>query len=99
VLRRQAAFHLYEYAQGRARLTGDATCFEIDLAAIDSAWVVGGDTRDGCSRQLRLYDADGRALAIIAPVPTRAAGRGDTAAAHRRGEPHFWRSLMNALES
>jgi hypothetical protein len=99
VLRRQAAFHLYEYAQGRARLTGDATCFEIDLAAIDSAWVVGGDTGDGCSRQLRLYDADGRALAIIAPVPTRAAGRGDTAAAHRRGEPHFWRSLMNALES
>lgn len=99
VLRRQAVFHLYEYAQGRARLIGDATRFEIDVAAIDSAWVVGGDTGDGGTRQLRLYDADGRALAIIAPAPTRGAGRGNTTAAHRWGEPHFWRSLMNALES
>jgi hypothetical protein len=99
VLRRQAAFHHYDYAQGRSGLTGDTTRFEIDVAAIDSAWVVGGDTGAGRARQLRLYDADGRALAIIAAAPMRAAGRGDHGTAHRRGEPRFWRSLMNALES
>jgi hypothetical protein len=99
VLRRQAAFHHYEYAQGRSGLTGDTSRFEIDVAAIDSAWVVGGDTGAGGDRQLRLYDADGRALAIIAAAPTRLTGPDAACAAHRRGEPRFWRSLMNALES
>lgn len=99
VLRRQTAFHHYDYAQGRARLAGDATRFEIDVAAIDSAWVVGGDTGHGDTRQLRLYDADGRALAIIAAAPTQVRGQGDAGATPRGGEPRFWRSLMNALES
>lgn len=97
VLRRQAAFHRYDYALGRARLTGDSTGFELDVAAIDSAWVVSGAAGAGRARQLRLYDADGRALAIIAAARTCTHCCGGTGAAPCSGEPRFWRSLMNAL--
>ncbi|WP_295878918.1 hypothetical protein [uncultured Thiohalocapsa sp.] len=99
VLRRQAAFRHYDYALGRARLTGDTTGFELDVAAIDSAWVVNGAAGAGRGRQLRLYDADGRALAIIAAARTCTNCCGGTGAAPCSGEPRFWRSLMNALTS
>ena len=98
-LRRRAAFHAYDYALGRARLSGDATRFELDVAAIDSAWVVDRDVGATGGRQLRLYDADGRALAVIAAAPASAACRSDAAVAPCGGEPRFWRSLMNALTS
>ncbi|MBK1630419.1 hypothetical protein CKO31_06590 [Thiohalocapsa halophila] len=98
-LRRRAAFHAYDYALGRARLSGDATRFELDVAAIDSAWVVGSDAGATGGRQLRLYDADSRALAVIAAAPASAACRSDAAVAPCGGEPRFWRSLMNALTS
>jgi hypothetical protein len=104
VLRRRAAFHAYAQVQGRARIDGDGIRVEIDMAAIDSAWVVGGAAGAG-DRQLRLYDADGRALAVIAAAGSCCRGdHGNPQAAQqgRRpsgGEPPFWRSLMNALES
>jgi hypothetical protein len=99
VLRRRAAFHAYDYAMGRARLTGDATHFELDVAAIDSAWVVGSDAGATGGRQLRLYDADGRALAVIAAAHASAACRSDADVTPCGGKVRFWRSLMNALTS
>jgi hypothetical protein len=95
VLRRRAAFDAYDYAQGRAQLAGDGAQMAIDVAAIDSAWVVGAAGR---GRQLRLYDADGRALAVIAAVPCSGGCSGGASGACG-GEPCLWRSLMNALES
>ncbi len=100
VLRRQVAFYAYDYSQGRAQLQGAETRLEIDAAAIDSAWVVGSGRHGGSGRQLRLYDADGRALAIIGAAPRSYRG-GSDGVSESCGcpEPRFWRSLMNALVS
>lgn len=99
VLRRQAAFHGYDDARGRAGLAGVETRVDIDTAAIDSAWVVGRRSGHGSGRQLRLYDVDGRALAVIAAAHACAPCGDGTTDAPCGGEPRFWRSLMNALTS
>ncbi|WP_058556285.1 hypothetical protein [Thiohalocapsa sp. ML1] len=96
VLRRAGAFHAFDTEGGRAWIKGDAARFELDLAAIDSAWVTG---RRGTSRELRLYDADGRALAVLAAVPSACRDKPGPNCCGCGGEPRFWRSLMNALTS
>jgi hypothetical protein len=64
-------------------LHGDDVTLRFDTLALDSARVVA--PRTGGCRQLRLYDADGRAIAILSPWP-------------RAGvEPDIWRTLLNAL--
>lgn len=86
-LRRRAIFHHAEHAARSLRLASDETAIEIDIDAIDSAWVVGTGACGRAGRELRLYDVDGRALAVIAADSVN----GD--------EPRFWCSLMNALEA
>jgi hypothetical protein len=96
VLRRAAAFHAYAEDAGRACIDGDGARFELDLAAIDSAWVM---RRSGAPRELRLYDADGRALAVIGAVASACRDKPGPSCCGCGGEPRFWRSLMNALTS
>ncbi len=86
-LRRRAIFHRFDLSARSLRLASDDTAIEIDPEAIDSAWVLGTGACGRAGRQLRLYDGDGRALAVIA------------ADANNGDEPHFWCSLMNALEA
>jgi putative heme degradation protein len=64
-------------------LRGDRVTLRLDTRTVDSAWVVA--PRTGGCRQVRLYDADGRAIAILSPWP-----RTDV-------EPDIWRTLFNAL--
>lgn len=56
----------------------------IDFRAVDSAWVFQPHGRP--TRELRLYDDDGRAMAVIG-TPEDVDGR----------EPQVWRTLINAL--
>jgi putative heme degradation protein len=81
-------FHSMRRVQGRLRLLGDDTRFELAADAIDSAWVLIQDEDPGAGprRQLRLYDEDGQALALLDAVPTRAGQ-----------ESPLWRVLVNAL--
>ncbi len=99
VMRRRLAFERYALVQDRVRLTSAAASLELDVLAIDSAWVEGSTERGGGGRQLRLYDADGRALAVIAAAPTACNGEPAGVGYCGCAEPRHWRSLMNALSS
>jgi hypothetical protein len=65
-------------------LFSERTRVRIDFRAVDSAWVFQPEDRP--TRELRLYDDDGRAMAVIV-TPTDQDGR----------EPEAWRTLINAL--
>jgi hypothetical protein len=74
---------------GSLYLRGDGVTLRLDTTAVASAWVVQPAT--GLPRrELRLYDADGRAIACFAAV--RDVGTGQTG-----GEPPPWRALLDAL--
>jgi hypothetical protein len=107
-------FYAHAYVDGQLRLRGDHARLELNLRAIDSAWVVGQQEPGMDRRSLRLYDSQGRAMAIIAsaahPGAERAAletSRADPIDASglcarrrlRRNEARLWTTLMNALTS
>jgi hypothetical protein len=70
-------FYGHAYIDGQLSLRGDDARLELDVRAIDSAWVVGERTGEIDRRSLRLYDEEGRAMAIIASAA--AAERDDCA--------------------
>ncbi|MEA3638896.1 MAG: hypothetical protein VBE63_03010 [Lamprobacter sp.] len=59
-------FYGHAYVDGQLSLRGDHARLELDVRAIDTAWVVGERAGEIDRRSLRLYDEDGRAMAIIA---------------------------------
>lgn len=73
-------FYAHAYLDGQLSLRGDEARLELDVRAIDSAWVVGGHAGEHDGRSLRLYDEDGRAMAVIASAaaPGDCAGGMDT---------------------
>lgn len=105
------SFYAHADVDGQLRLRGDEARLELDRQAIASAWVVGEHTPGVDRRSLRLYDPDGRAMAVIAsavhPGADRAltdtgkAGAAGTAPPRhlRRREAQLWTTLMNALTS
>ncbi len=100
VSRSNQQFYGHAYVDGQLSLRGDETRLELDVRAIDSAWVVGERAGELDGRSLRLYDEDGRAMAIIAS----AGGLDDCKriqhrAGPRRDEARLWTTLMNALTS
>ncbi len=64
-------FYGHAYVDGQLSLRGDEARLELDVRAIDSAWVVGERTGEIDRRSLRLYDEEGRAMAIIASATER----------------------------
>lgn len=64
-------FYGHAYVDGQLSLRGDEARLELDVRAIDSAWVVGERTGEVDRRSLRLYDEEGRAMAIIATAAER----------------------------
>jgi putative hemin transport protein len=84
VLRLDFAPYLARLDSGWQTLRSDQGELRLDTRALDSAWIY--RPADRSVRQLRLYDRDGRALAVIAAAPTP-----DGA------EPTVWRTLINAL--
>ncbi len=83
----EGAFHLHECRRNSwIQLRGDDARLRLDAGAIDSAWIFQHAGTPQPSRQLRLYDESGRALALIDDVP----GFGGT-------ENPIWRTLVNAL--
>jgi hypothetical protein len=100
----------HAYVDGQLALRGDAVRLELDVRAIDSAWVIGRRSGERDDRSLRLYDEDGRAIAVIASGADpwscgRQAGDGSAGPADRprgRWRPdaaRLWTTLMNALTS
>lgn len=78
-------FYGHAYVDGQLSLRGDQAWLQLDARAIDSAWVV-GDHQGGIDyRSLRLYDEDGRAMAVIASAaaPRDCVTRMDTRSAER----------------
>lgn len=73
---------------GWQTIRGDAVQVQIETGALDTAWVCGVAGAAVPRRELRLYDAEGRAIAIIGAVPAPD-GR----------DPDIWRTRMNALLS
>lgn len=84
VIRLELAPYLAGLDSGWQTLRADQGQFRLDTGAIDSAWIY--RPADRGTRELRLNDRDGRALAVIGTVPTP-----DGA------EPSVWRTLINAL--
>lgn len=84
MLRLELVPYLTRLDSGWQTLVADQGRFRLDNAAVDSAWVYRPAGRG--TRELRLYGADGRALAVIGTVPTA-----------QGGEPSVWRTLINAL--
>lgn len=80
----EMAPYLARVGAGWQILRGDQGELRLDTGAIDSVWIFGPAGRG--TRELRLYDADGRALGVIGPVPTA-----------EGAEPSVWRTLINAL--
>lgn len=89
-------FYGHAYVDGQLSLRGQAARLELDVRAIDSAWVVGRGNADLDQRALRLYDDEGRAMAIIASAadPEQA-----TDSSPSRARSRLWTTLMNALIS
>lgn len=86
-------FYGHAYLDGRLSLRGDEARLELDVRAIDSAWVVGRRVGEIDERSLRLYDEEGRAMAIIASAAPKCRANG------RQDEARLWTTLMNALTS
>lgn len=107
-------FYSHAYIDGRLCLRGDDARLRLDVRAIDSAWVVGEQRLGIDRRSLRLYDEDGRAMAVIASA-AQVSSRGGTPGHHKaesagfarpgarnfrcRNEAQLWTTLMNALTS
>ncbi|MEA1053909.1 hypothetical protein U5801_29465, partial [Lamprobacter modestohalophilus] len=81
-------FYGHAYIDGQLSLRGDDARLELDVRAIDSAWVVGERIGEIDRRSLRLYDEEGRAMAIIASAAAAAAVA--AAAAERDGRADEW---------
>ncbi|WP_201220678.1 hypothetical protein [Halochromatium roseum] len=74
-------FYGHAYLDGQLSLRGDHARLELDVRAIDSAWVVGERRGEIDRRSLRLYDDEGRAMAIIgSAAAAAAAAEGDDCA-------------------
>ncbi len=81
------AFYFHQRRAGSwLQLLGDDVRLRIETAAIDSAWVFRRQGASGQRRQLRLYDASGRALAVIENLP-----------GFDQAENPIWRTLINTL--
>jgi hypothetical protein len=74
------------HGPGWQYLRGDDLTLRLDLSLLDSAWVFQPGDDPTASRELRLYDDDGRAVAVLHSLPTPAGG-----------EHPVWTTLMNAL--
>lgn len=90
-------FYGHAYVDGQLSLRGDHARLELDVRAIDSAWVVGERTGEIDRRSLRLYDEEGRAMAIIASAAERddcadewSSGVADTAETGSAARPPLW---------
>ncbi|MBK5932180.1 hypothetical protein [Halochromatium salexigens] len=98
-------FYAHAYLDGQLSLRGDEARIDLDVRAIDSAWVVGERAGGVDQRSLRLYDEDGRALAVLASAaaPRDCAGGMETGPAANprfcRDDARLWTTLMNALTS
>lgn len=84
VLRLELTPYLARLDSGWQTLRADQGQFRLDTGAIDSARVY--RPADRGTRELRLYDREGAALAVIGTVPTPEGGESD-----------IWRTLINAL--
>lgn len=67
-------------------LRGDNLILRLDTTLLDCAWVVQRGHEPAALRELRLYDDDGRAIAVLGSLPTPAGG-----------EHPVWAALINAL--
>jgi hypothetical protein len=93
-------FYGHAYVDGQLSLRGDHARLQLDVRAIDSAWVVGERAGEIDRRSLRLYDEEGRAMAIIASTAAAAerddcangwsAGTDDTAGPRSAASPPLW---------
>lgn len=90
-------FYGHAYIDGQLSLRGDDARLELDARAIDSAWVVGERAGEIDRRSLRLYDEEGRAMAIIASAAERddcadewSTGVADTAEPRSAASPPLW---------
>ncbi len=98
-------FYAHVYLDGQLSLRGDEARIDLDVRAIDSAWVVGERAGGVDPRSLRLYDENGRAMAVLASAaaPRDFAGGMETGLATNprfcRGDARLWTTLMNALTS
>lgn len=90
-------FYGHRLMDRRLWLRGDGVQFELETSDIDSAWLVGPESGHGAGRSLRLYDAAGRAMAVLASADGCESGAPDSAG--QNGEAPLWRSLMNALRA
>jgi len=84
--RLDAAFYAYARQGSWLQLSGEGVRLRIGTQALHTAWVFQRGERLALSRELRLYDANGRALVIMGAAPTPD-GR----------EPAVWRAVMDAL--
>ena len=78
VSRSFARFYGHHSIDGQLVLRGDDVRFALDVRAIDSAWVVGRSSGAMDGRTLRLYDDDGRAMAVIGSAAMGFAGAATT---------------------
>lgn len=109
VSRSVAQFYGHSYVDGQLALRGDGIRVTLDVRAIDSAWVIGQRAGADDGRALRLYDEDGRAMAVIATAADPGACAGSAVAAdvggaagpsrrgRRCGDQRLWTTLINAL--
>ncbi|EXJ14939.1 hypothetical protein [Imhoffiella purpurea] len=80
-------FHSFRQRKGdQLRWSGDLAEVRFDAEAIDSAWVLERPGPRGGRYQLRLYDAEGRALMLI-----------ESSEPPGRPENPIWQSLIRAL--
>lgn len=86
VQRLDAALYSHRREGSWTRLGGEGVALRIDTRALYTAWVFQRAPRPTPLRELRLYNSDGRAMAIIGAQPTP-----------EGAEPPVWRTVMNAL--
>jgi hypothetical protein len=73
-------------AYGWCYLRGDDLTLRLDTTRLDSAWVIRRGDHPAAPPELRLYDDDGRAIAVLRSLPTAGGG-----------EHSVWATLIDAL--
>jgi len=86
VQRLDAALYSHRFEGYWQRLGGKGISLRLDTRALSTAWVFQRAASPSLLRELRLYDADGRAMAILGVQPTP-----------QGTEPPVWRTVINAL--
>jgi putative heme degradation protein len=86
VRRVDAAFFASRRGLDWQYLRADHVTLRLDTRAVDSAWVFQPSDLPAAPRQLRLYDRDGLAIAVLSPAPRDG-----------HGEHHMWTTLIDAL--